>query len=76
MQKQLEEICTKALKEVENAATGADIDNIKLEYLSRKSVLNNIKNSVFFLSTIGAVVTAILLKPLSPATEMIFSKTS
>ena len=46
MQKQLEEICTKALKEIENAVSTADIDNIKLEYLSRKSVLNNIKKGL------------------------------
>ena len=46
MQKQLEEICAKALNEVENAQNSADIDAIKLEYLSRKSVLNNIKKGL------------------------------
>ena len=50
MQKQLEDICTKALNEVSNAASSADIDNIKLEYLSRKSVLNNIKKGLKDLS--------------------------
>jgi len=46
MQKQLEEICQKALNEVENATNSADIEAIKLEYLSRKSVLNNIKKGL------------------------------
>lgn len=50
MQKQLEDICTKALNEVSNAVSSADIDNIKLEYLSRKSVLNNIKKGLKDLS--------------------------
>ena len=50
MQKQLEEICAKALKEVENASSTSDMEEIKLEYLSRKSVLNNIKKGLKDLS--------------------------
>ncbi len=50
MQKQLEEICEKALKEIENANSKADIEKIKLEYLSRKSILNNIKKGLKDLS--------------------------
>ena len=50
LQKQLEEICAKALNEVENAVTSANIEEIKLEYLSRKSVLNNIKKGLKDLS--------------------------
>ena len=46
MRKQLEEICQKALNEVENATNSANIEAIKLEYLSRKSVLNNIKKGL------------------------------
>ena len=50
MQKQLEEILAQGLAKVQNAKTGADIEDIKLEYLSRKSVLNNIKKGLKDLS--------------------------
>ena len=50
MQKQLEEILAQALAKIENAKNSADIEEIKLEYLSRKSVLNNIKKGLKDLS--------------------------
>ncbi len=46
MQKQLEEICAKGLNEVEKAQSSADIAAIKLEYLSRNSILTNIKKGL------------------------------
>ena len=50
MQKQLEEILAQGLEKVQKAQNSVDIEEIKLEYLSRKSVLNNIKKGLKDLS--------------------------
>ena len=43
MKEQLEKIFADASKDIEAAVSSADIDEVKLKYLSRKGELNNIK---------------------------------
>ena len=51
MKTKLEEIYVDALKDIENANTLDDIDEIKLKYLSRKGELNSIKKNLKNLSS-------------------------
>ena len=50
MKQQLENILNSALAEIKTAKTSTDIDNIKLNYLSRKGTLNSIKKNLKDLS--------------------------
>ena len=50
MKQQLETILKDALAEIEVAKTSEDIENIKLNYLSRKGTLNSIKKNLKDLS--------------------------
>ena len=46
MKQQLETILNDALAEINIAKTSEDIENIKLNYLSRKGTLNSIKKNL------------------------------
>ncbi len=50
MKSKLEEIYEKALEAVASAKSSSDLENVKLEYLSRKGELNNIKKNLKDLS--------------------------
>ena len=50
MKQQLETILNEALAEINTAKTSEDIENIKLNYLSRKGTLNSIKKNLKDLS--------------------------
>lgn len=50
MKQQLESILNSALAEIDTANTSTDIENIKLNYLSRKGTLNSIKKNLKDLS--------------------------
>lgn len=50
MKKQLKEIFNTAVKDIENASSTADLEEIKLKYLSRKGELNSIKKNLKDLS--------------------------
>ena len=50
MQQTIENIRTKALESIENAVSCDNIEEIRVEFLSRKSELNNIKKNLKDLS--------------------------
>ena len=50
MKQQLQNILDSALSEIETAKTSVDVENIKLNYLSRKGTLNSIKKNLKDLS--------------------------
>lgn len=82
MKQQLENILNSALAEIETAKTSADIETIKLNYLSRKGTLNSIKKNLKDLSVedkkiVGAFaneVAQILENKLAERSDVIYAK--